>query len=144
MKGRVKPWVIPFGNSQLSVTKQLVETYRSFSRPSSPIEAKAFTIRINIFSHAQISKNLRVGRTGLEPVTPRLSSVCSNQLSYRPNIDSLSFRKTNCASNSDLTNSNKKEVIQPQVPLRLPCYDFIPVTRTFLIHLYLKQQRISK
>ena len=25
-----------------------------------------------------------VGLTGLEPVTPRLSSVCSNQLSYRP------------------------------------------------------------
>ena len=28
-----------------------------------------------------------VGLTGLEPVTPRLSSVCSNQLSYR----SISF-----------------------------------------------------
>lgn len=26
----------------------------------------------------------RMGLTGLEPVTPRLSSVCSNQLSYRP------------------------------------------------------------
>ena len=25
-----------------------------------------------------------VGLTGFEPVTPRLSSVCSNQLSYRP------------------------------------------------------------
>ena len=25
-----------------------------------------------------------VGLTGLEPVTPRLSSVCSNQLSYKP------------------------------------------------------------
>ena len=25
-----------------------------------------------------------VGLTGLEPVTPRLSSACSNQLSYRP------------------------------------------------------------
>ena len=25
-----------------------------------------------------------VGKTGLEPVTPRLSSVCSNQLSYMP------------------------------------------------------------
>ena len=24
--------------------------------------------------------------------------------------------------------SYRKEVIQPQVPLRLPCYDFIPVT----------------
>ena len=23
---------------------------------------------------------------------------------------------------------HRKEVIQPQVPLRLPCYDFIPVT----------------
>ena len=27
-----------------------------------------------------------VGLTGLEPVTPRLSSVCSNQLSYRPAV----------------------------------------------------------
>ena len=26
----------------------------------------------------------------------------------------------------------EKEVIQPQVPLRLPCYDFIPVTGTCL------------
>jgi hypothetical protein len=26
-----------------------------------------------------------VGLTGLEPVTLRLSSACSNQLSYRPN-----------------------------------------------------------
>ena len=27
---------------------------------------------------------MRVGLTGLEPVTLRLSSACSNQLSYRP------------------------------------------------------------
>ncbi len=26
----------------------------------------------------------------------------------------------------------RKEVIQPQVPLRLPCYDFIPVTSSYL------------
>ena len=32
-----------------------------------------------------------VGLTGLEPVTPRLSSACSNQLSYRPILD---FAKT--------------------------------------------------
>ena len=25
-----------------------------------------------------------------------------------------------------------KEVIQPQVPLRLPCYDFVPVTKPAL------------
>jgi len=28
----------------------------------------------------------------------------------------------------------RKEVIQPQVPLRLPCYDFIPVTSYTLGH----------
>ncbi len=28
----------------------------------------------------------------------------------------------------------RKEVIQPQVPLRLPCYDFIPVTTHTLGH----------
>ena len=32
-------------------------------------------------------KKEMVGQTGLEPVTPRLSSVCSNQLSYRPLLD---------------------------------------------------------
>ena len=26
------------------------------------------------------------------------------------------------------TRKSRKEVIQPQVPLRLPCYDFAPVT----------------
>ena len=29
---------------------------------------------------------------------------------------------------SSLRNFLRKEVIQPQVPLRLPCYDFTPVT----------------
>jgi hypothetical protein len=26
----------------------------------------------------------------------------------------------------------RKEVIQPQVPLRLPCYDFVPITSSTL------------
>lgn len=135
-----------------------------------------------------------MGLTGLEPVTPRLSSACSNQLSYRPGFGSLSrnwwrhgdsnpghpackagalptelypqlrfsvkkvvthvvpgfapgdrlfthlwfvagprgFRFLSLGKRSDLCTSvhllHRKEVIQPQVPLRLPCYDFIPVT----------------
>ena len=28
----------------------------------------------------------------------------------------------------------RKEVIQPQVPLRLPCYDFIPITKLTFDH----------
>ena len=30
----------------------------------------------------------------------------------------------------DLSITFKKEVIQPQVPLRLPCYDFTPVIKS--------------
>ena len=33
-----------------------------------------------------------VGLAGLEPATPRLSSVCSNQLSYRPRWKILKSR----------------------------------------------------
>ena len=32
------------------------------------------------------------------------------------------------ACKQDLGLLHRKEVIQPQVPLRLPCYDFIPIT----------------
>ena len=65
-----------------------------------------------------------VGLTRLELVTPRLSSVCSNQLSYRP---SDTFMKNNLLWILTDRQSFVKEVIQPQVPLRLPCYDFTPV-----------------
>jgi hypothetical protein len=43
---------------------------------------------------AKTGKN--VGLTGLEPVTLRLSSACSNQLSYRPGTG-----KTGWGINSD-------------------------------------------
>ena len=41
-------------------------------------------------SHHACNPEPKVGLTGLEPVTLRLSSACSNQLSYRP-----AFRKVN-------------------------------------------------
>ena len=37
-------------------------------------------------SASLLKKRALVGLGGFEPPTPRLSSVCSNQLSYRPNI----------------------------------------------------------
>ena len=33
---------------------------------------------------------------------------------------------------TERTRRSRKEVIQPQVPLRLPCYDFAPVTELTL------------
>ena len=38
-----------------------------------------------------------------------------------------SRRGVDCLAAAVLPPSPRKEVIQPQVPLRLPCYDFAPV-----------------
>jgi hypothetical protein len=78
-----------------------------------------------------------VGLGGLEPPTSPLSGVRSNHLSYRPRNSHIATRHVKLSlSISRLDNSCEhlpascaqfKEVIQPQVPLGLPCYDFTPV-----------------
>ena len=65
-----------------------------------------------------------MGLGGFEPPTSPLSGVRSNQLSYRPNV--LCKNSLTIVWNLD---QSRKEVIQPQVPLRLPCYDFTPVMK---------------
>ena len=66
-----------------------------------------------------------VGLGGFEPPTSPLSGVRSNQLSYRPNVCN---RHVTCVGTPSMDlMAFVKEVIQPQVPLRLPCYDFTPV-----------------
>ena len=77
-----------------------------------------------------------MGLGGVEPPTSPLSGVRSNQLSYRP--AHLHERLRSAVALQELCvgarqgahrarRSSLKEVIQPQVPLRLPCYDFTPV-----------------
>ncbi len=68
-----------------------------------------------------------MGLGGLEPPTSPLSGVRSNHLSYRPK--SLNNPTGNTCECYTLAAQEQrfKEVIQPQVPLRLPCYDFTPV-----------------
>ncbi|ASQ47117.1 hypothetical protein clem_12920 [Legionella clemsonensis] len=54
----------------------------------------------------------------------------ANLISDNNFVDCTSFLllKTNCVGTSgELSCFKIKEVIQPQVPLRLPCYDFTPV-----------------
>ena len=63
-----------------------------------------------------------MGSSGLEPPTSRLSGVCSNQLSYNP-----SKVKQNKYTKTYYIKTYRKEVIQPHLPIRLPCYDFTPV-----------------
>jgi hypothetical protein len=75
-----------------------------------------------------------VGLGRFELPTSPLSGVRSNQLSYRPvrllardlfRINRLDEDK--CVSTHQAVPTSFKEVIQPQVPLGLPCYDFTPV-----------------
>ena len=66
-----------------------------------------------------------MGLGGFEPPTSPLSGVRSNQLSYRPEV-TINPSNLSGHSGSEIF-PFYKEVIQPQVPLRLPCYDFTPV-----------------
>ena len=68
-----------------------------------------------------------VGLVGFEPTTPALSRRCSNQLSYRPLACLLTADKRERFSALFQALSSRKEVIQPHLPIRLPCYDFTPV-----------------
>ena len=86
-----------------------------------------------------------VGPSGLEPPTSRLSVVRSSQLSYGPVLRRFPTlrvpSKLNNATSihtSGLTLGRydnllsyrgllRKEVIQPHLPIRLPCYDFTPI-----------------
>ena len=114
-------------------------------------------------THSPIRAPLKmVGLSRFELLTPRLSSVCSNQLSYRPlrlpifkepgltigpilsKLDrraclttTVEFRVRSISKFPCLperrdavpeVGSSRKEVIQPQVLLQLPCYDFTPIT----------------
>ena len=78
-----------------------------------------------------------MGLTRLELVTSRLSGVRSNQLSYRPICERLILSKLNSTSIANVRPDLqwnffhrcllRKEVIQPHLPIRLPCYDFTPI-----------------
>ena len=71
-----------------------------------------------------------VGLGRLELPTSPLSGVRSNQLSYRPIKGPSLLIPVDQAmrvSTYRRVAISFKEVIQPQVPLGLPCYDFTPV-----------------
>ena len=96
-----------------------------------------------------------MGLTRFELVTPSLSEKCSNQLSYSPdrytreekegieasvpyNFSSQGFQPAGATplpllrpaavSPPGIAFLTRKEVIQPHLPVRLPCYDFTPLT----------------
>ncbi len=91
----------------------------------------------------QDSSGGMVGLVGLEPTTPALSRRCSNQLSYRPEPVACDQARTLVVGDNlpttdkcerlNLIAVSRKEVIQPHLPIRLPCYDFTPVTNPAVV-----------
>jgi hypothetical protein len=91
----------------------------------------------------------RVGVPGIEPGTSVLSGLRSNRLSYTPKTSDLNRRRvkgrrgrypvpSRGSEPIDLGVASgpregprgklpRKEVIQPHLPVRLPCYDFVPI-----------------
>ncbi len=96
-----------------------------WSQPGSnrrPPACKAGALPAELWPHRGVRSAAArmVGLGGLEPPASPLSGVRSNHLSYRPNSRSLVW--ASCRGEVA-----RKEVIQPHLPIRLPCYDFTPV-----------------
>ena len=73
-----------------------------------------------------------MGLDGFEPSTPALSRRCSNQLSYRP-VRQRDDAQPISVDARNFGQFSRKEVIQPHLPIRLPCYDFTPVMKLTVV-----------
>jgi hypothetical protein len=98
-----------------------------------------------------IPRQVVVGLAGFEPATPALSRRCSNRLSYRPtrlshsllclqpisvgalNVTVVDSTRASHRGELLVLSFSRKEVIQPHLPIRLPCYDFTPVTNPAVV-----------
>ena len=97
----------------------------------SPMIARLSTlVTLFVFDEIKKATNINVccfmglGRLGLP--TSRLSGVRSNRLSYKPVKPEKKKHDRSAYDHAIYQIYPLKEVIQPQVPLRLPCYDFTP------------------
>ena len=116
----------------------LPQAYRSLPRPSSPLDAKASTVCLIAFD-LKFSVSHRARAIGPKCLCgfPITGTHCPFIDCQRAEVMRIGNRTESAGDTRDLssastrpasTRCSRKEVIQPQVPLRLPCYDFAPVT----------------
>jgi hypothetical protein len=120
----------------------LPRAYRSRPRPSSALGAKASTVcpcsldqkNTGIDVAMEFSRSARARA----PSPSKLNSVCSLHRNWHsssrstfvpgePVVPTAKAIKGSDACRSKSSGIPRKEVIQPQLPLRLPCYDFTPI-----------------
>ena len=153
--------VTPFGHPWIVGRWHLPTAFRSCPRPSSPGGSQASSMNPSSLDHIILSipryrcLKIHLEAQGLEPWTLGLQSRCSSQLSHAPAVRTartgrereagaifawqalpLPGQRPCCAppavSPAGFPFLLRKEVIQPHLPVRLPCYDFTPLTRRTL------------
>ncbi len=122
------------------IGQHLPEAYRSRPRPSSALSAKASTVcpcsldrKEHVCCRYGVFKVRAVARP-TEKRQPRGRSLKTQQRARRGRRSSRRTRSSDGRSHlgvwrprSKSSGFPRKEVIQPQLPLRLPCYDFTPI-----------------
>ena len=144
--------VVPFGNLRIKGHLHLPAAYRSLSRPSSPPRAKASAMRpclllglhslttgiyfqllqllLCLFQHVidRFPFYRKSENSGLEPRCQPifrflfLYILCKQFRRYKRLIAERFL------SNHSFGSLSRKEVFQPHLPVRLPCYDLAPIT----------------
>src|SRR3989441_9564304 len=117
------------------VGQHLTRAYRSRPRPSSALSAKASTVcpcSLDRKEHVFLPLWSFQGARGSskQPGPSKLNSVLrrGRRCSRRVEIsDGRSHRTSSTPTGVRAPVFPRKEVIQPQLPLRLPCYDFTPI-----------------
>ena len=95
---------------------------------SSPIDNRSGRLADPMLrGHPDTKKNLNLGRVSVRHVD-HLDSMGVSLARRSRESDILRERSTWVATRSKPNDTfPRKEVIQPQLPLRLPCYDFAPI-----------------
>ncbi len=132
-----------FSHSEIAGSKvgqHLPRAYRSRPRPSSALGAKASTVcscsldrKEHVVCRYGVFKVQRARSPTRKPPDRTVSqnsaaSIRGRHSSRRPGCSDGRFRHRRARSlRSKSSGIPRKEVIQPQLPLRLPCYDFTPI-----------------
>ena len=105
--------VPPFGHPRVAGCLRLAGEFRRLSRPSSPLGAWASSVRPCLLL-------LWGSRYSAPPVSLSRMSMC-----FAP----LAGPGGGGAWSAGASRPSRKEVFQPHLPVRLPCYDLAPVIR---------------
>jgi hypothetical protein len=109
-------------------TRDLTDRTHARSSSDNPYEIESLSTKIHksAIYHSSVVKQHRRAGSGGRPESRRHST---EQLNLGMDVEACDLRDSFSHDPAvDLLEISVKEVIQPQVPLRLPCYDFAPVT----------------